>query len=87
MEEKKYAVLGAVITLIVNAIIVYFGRIYFPKNFMPETVSFFENYWVLTFGMCLVVGVTCLIILVFWFIGGNLIKEIKSALPNKNKIH
>ena len=34
-----------------NLVITYFGRIYYPINFMPETVSFTENFLVLFAGM------------------------------------
>jgi len=40
----------AVLLLILNIFIVYFGRIHYPLNFHPDTVSFWENYWVLGFG-------------------------------------
>jgi hypothetical protein len=67
--KRDYTALVAVVTLIVCAIIVYFGRIYFPENFNPETVSFFENYWVLTLGLC---------ILGLWWVGSELVKDVKS---------
>ena len=76
--KRNYPVLIAVFILIINAIIVYFGRIYFPKNFHPETVSFFENYWVLTLGLCFVVTLIALSILSLLWVFSSLIKEIKS---------
>ncbi len=76
--KQRYTILIAVIILIINAIIVYFGRIYFPKNFSPETVTFFENYWVLTLGLCFFVALTSVCIIFIWFIGIELIKDVKS---------
>ena len=76
--KRDYTALAAVVTLIVCAIIVYFGRIYFPENFQPETVSFFENYWVLTLGLCFIVGLISICILGLWCIGSELVKDVKS---------
>ena len=76
--KRDYTALAAVVTLIVCAIIVYFGRIYFPENFHPETVSFFENYWVLTLGLCFVVGLISICILGLWWVGSELVKDVKS---------
>lgn len=76
--KRDYAVLSAVVTLIACAIIVYFGRIYFPENFHPETVSFFENYWVLTLGLCFVVGLISICIFGLWWVGSELVKDVKS---------
>lgn len=42
----------AISILLVNIIIVYFGRMYFPINFSPNQVSFYENYSVLTLVEC-----------------------------------
>lgn len=53
MKQKKYIALIILSTLILNLIIVYYGRIYFPDNFHPSEVTFFENYWVLTLGIIL----------------------------------
>ena len=78
--KRDYTALATVVTLIICAIIVYFGRIYFPENFHPETVSFFENYWVLTLGLCFVVGVILISILGLWWIGSELVKDVKSLL-------
>jgi len=47
---EKIAAFLAIIVLIINAIIVWYGRIHFPINFHPKTVSFFENYMVLCMG-------------------------------------
>jgi len=76
--KRDYTALAAVATLIITAIITYFGRIYFPDNFHPETVSFFENYWVLTLGLCLVVGLISICILGIWWVVSELVKDIKS---------
>jgi hypothetical protein len=76
-QKRDYTVLSAVVTLILCAIIVYFGRICFPENFHTETVSFFENYWVLTLGLCFVVGLISICILVLWWIGCELVKDVK----------
>ncbi len=78
--KRDYTVLAAVSTLIICAIVTYFGRIYFPDNFHPETVSFFENYWVLILGLCFVVGLISICLLGLWWVVSELIKEIKSLL-------
>lgn len=84
--KKNYPILTAFIILITSAIIVYFGRIYFPENFHPETVSFFENYYVLTLGLCFVMGMVSLCIFGLCWIYGELVKEIKQIKSIK-KIH
>lgn len=76
--KRDYTLLIAVITLMVCAII----RIYFPENFQPETVSFFENYWVLTLGLCFVIGLISICVLGLWWIGNKLVKDIKSLFIN-----
>jgi cell division protein FtsX len=78
--KRDYTVLAAVSTLIICAIVTYFGRIYFPDNFHPETVSFFENYWVLTLGLYFVVGLISICLLGLWWVVSELIKDIKSLL-------
>ena len=79
--KKGYTALTWVATLIICAIVTYFGRIYFPDNFHPETVSFFENYLVLTLGLCFVIGLISICLLGLWWVVGELIKDIKSLLP------
>jgi hypothetical protein len=55
----KYPVLTALIALIVTAALTYFGRIYYPKNFSPETVSFVDNWISLTMAIVFfAIGVT-----------------------------
>lgn len=76
-EEQNYSVLIAVGILIINAIIVFFGRIYFPDNFQPATTSFFENYQVLTFGVCFVISMLLFFGMSAWYFGKELIHEIK----------
>ena len=70
----------ATIVLIICAIITYFGRIYYPNNFYPETVSFFENYWVLVLGLCFIIGLISVCILILLYFGNKLLKDIKSLL-------
>ncbi len=76
--KRDYTALAAVVTLIICAIIVYFGRIYFPENFHPETASFFENYLVLTLGLCFVVGLISIVIFGLWWVCSELVKDVKS---------
>ena len=76
--KRSYECLIAVTFIIINVIIVYFGRIYFPINFQPKTVPFFENLWVLILGECFIIIIGCLVILGFVFIITNLYKDIKS---------
>jgi len=78
--KRDYTALTAVATLIICAIVTYFGRIYFPNNFHPETVSFFENYCVLTLGLCFVVALISICLLGLWWIGSELVEDIKSLL-------
>ena len=76
---KKYTILTSIISsLIICVIVVYFGRIYFPKNFQPETISFFENYWVLVLGVCFIVMLVSICILALLWSSKELVKNIKS---------
>ena len=72
--------------MLLNVIITYFGRIYFPINFKPETVSFFENWWVywwvLTAGQAVVAALTFLMFFGVVFIFNGL-KEILQSLFSK----
>lgn len=63
--KKRYnkLLLSIVTILLLCAIIVYLCRLYFPENF--NTVSFFENYLVFTFKLCLVVFIISIFILYF----------------------
>lgn len=84
----KYSTIISLAILIVNAIIVYFGRIFFPRNFQPETISFFENYWVLTLGMCFVIGIFTICVLALLWLYSSLIEELKTLFkrwPTKNQ--
>lgn len=51
---KKYPFLIAISIILINCIIVYFGRIYYPENFVNTVstshVSFLENLLVITMG-------------------------------------
>ena len=85
-EEKNYSVLIAVGILIINTIIVFFGRIYFPDNFQPVTTSFFENYWVLTLGVCFVISMLLFFGMAAWYFGKELIDETKSLINYFKKI-
>jgi len=87
-EEKNYSALIALALLIINAIIVFFGRIYFPQNFDPANTSFFENYYILTLGMCFIVAMLMFFGMAFWYFGKELIDETKSLInyiKNKRK--
>jgi hypothetical protein len=78
--KRDYTVLTAVVIVLITAVIVYFGRIYFPNNFHPDTVSFFENWIVLNIGLCFVVGIFSICFFGMWWIGRELIRDIKSLL-------
>ena len=82
--KNSYPTIITTLVLIINAIVVYFGRIYFPVNFSPETVTFFENYWVLTLGLCFVVGLITICLFGLWKMGSELIKDIKSIRKYMN---
>jgi uncharacterized membrane protein len=76
-----------IIALIINIIIVvivYFGRIYYPDKFMPETTSFFENYWVLLFGIGFIFLIGGIIITILYLLGKELYIDIEKT-SNKNK--
>lgn len=51
--------------LVANAAIVFFGRIYYPANFVPTEVTFFENYWVLCLGELFCAGMFSIAIAMF----------------------
>lgn len=80
MKTKNYLLITIVI-LILNIVLVHFGRIYYPLNFHPNEITFFENYWVLTLGMilCIIEAAAFLGILyfVFFMIIPEVINDIK----------
>lgn len=77
--KTKFIALITVGVLVLNAIFVYFGRIYFPKNFgIADKVTFFENYWVLTVGECFVIFMIVVFGWCAWYFGKLLIKDIKN---------
>jgi len=84
MKERGSA-LSVILLLIINVIIVYFGRIYYPINFQPTTVSFFENYWVLTIGELIVGGIICFCVFVILFIGSELWEDIEWIIDKFKK--
>lgn len=77
---KKYPALITIGLLLLNALLVWIGRIYFPANFHPETVSFFENYWVITIGEItfLLIGVS--VVSLFIFLWNKIKDEIRNLL-------
>jgi hypothetical protein len=75
---KKYPLLIVFTILLINLIIVYFGRIYYPYNFSPDKVSFFENFLALTGGLLFVLLLVTCCIGVIYFVGRELIQEIKT---------
>jgi hypothetical protein len=77
MKGKRGITLAVVIILIINVIIVHFGRIYYPANFHLTTVSFFENYYALTFGECIVGLIIGFCVFVIYFIGSELWEDLK----------
>jgi len=86
-NKRKYVVLPSIIILIIMGIITYLGRIHFPENFQPETVSFFENYYVLVLGFCFVITIFSLCFGLLWYFGKEIIKEIKSLFKNNTLKH
>lgn len=78
--KRDYTALSSFITLIILAIVVYFGRIFFPQNFHPDTISFIENYIVLGTGFCLVTLAITIIIFGTIYFYNELLKDIKSLL-------
>jgi len=65
------------VLLILFGIIVYFGRIYFPENFHPELVSFFDNYWVLVLGTLFIVSILALFLGMLFYSISELIRVIR----------
>lgn len=65
------------VLLILFGIIVYFGRIYFPENFHPESVSFFDNYWVLVLGTLFIVSILALFLGMLFYSISELIRVIR----------
>lgn len=75
----------AITILLVNFVIIYFGRIYFPINFSPSEVSFFENYTSLLLTECFTIFVIFCFYSLFKFIYNdlkNLLIEVKNKLNN-----
>ncbi len=78
-DIEFYPVLSAVAIILINCVIVYFGRIYHPDNFRSTPdVTFFENLWVLTLGECFIGAIIAFIVWALWYFGKELIDEIKS---------
>lgn len=78
--EKYFTVLTAFVYLIICAIVTGFGRLYFPENFSPETISFFENYWVLTLGSVFVLLILGIITFGIYLLCIEIYRYIKSLL-------
>lgn len=77
---KKYPALIAIGLLLLNVFLVWIGRIYFPVNFHPETVSFFENYWVITIGELLLLLIGVSVVSLFIFLWNEIKDEIRNLL-------
>jgi hypothetical protein len=67
--KGKWLIIFLVVIFLLNLAVVYFGRIHYPENFQPETVTFLENYLVINmmvagilFATALFLGITALII-------------------------
>ena len=86
IHNRDYSALVTAVTLVLCTIIVYFGRIYFPENFQPETVSFFDNLWVLVVGLCFVISMFSLCGLGIWWIGRELLRDIKSLISKNREL-
>ena len=76
--KKLYPATTAIIMLLINVFVVWIGRIFFPVNFHPKTISFFENYWVLTAGECFVMLLIFLCVMSIRLIYLETKKELKS---------
>lgn len=81
--KKFYPATTAIIILIINVFVVWIGRIYFPVNFLSETTSFFENYWILTAGECFVMLLILFCIVSIRLIYLEVKKEQQSIFHNK----
>lgn len=82
MKQKNYIAFIIVSILILNLIIVYYGRIYFQDNFHPNEVTFFENYLVLTLGIILGISefvfFLCILYLLFFKLIPDVIADFKN---------
>jgi len=81
-DIEFYPTLIAVAVILINCIIVYFGRIYHPDNFVTDglgkPVTFFENLWVLTLGEAFIGGIILFFVWFFWYFTREIIRETKS---------
>lgn len=82
MKQKKYIALISLSILILNLIIVYYGRIYFKDNFHPNEVTFFENYWVLTLGIILVISEIVFFLGILYLLFFKLIPDVIADFKN-----
>ena len=55
-KKERIISITVIVYLTIALVAVFFGRIYFPENFMPNDVSFFENYLVLVLGGLLTIS-------------------------------
>lgn len=81
MKKEGYPALVAIGVILINCIIVYFGRIHYPKNFVTDglgkPVAFFENLWVLTLGECFVGCLIALVVIGIWYIVSEIVEEVR----------
>ena len=82
MKQKTYIALISLSILILNLIIVYYGRIYFPNNFHPNEVTFFENYWVLTLVIILVISEIVFFLGILYLFFFKLIPDVIADFKN-----
>ncbi len=75
MKKRTLYWIIALFILVADAFFVYFGRIYYPENFSPQTVSFFENYMCVLMGLCLIAAFAAIFIGIILFL-------IILAVPN-----
>jgi len=60
---KKFIAPIVAIILLILAVATYYGRIYYPQNFHPETISFFENYIVMLMGISFFAMIVAILLL------------------------
>ena len=71
----KSPIVVAALFIIINCVVVYFGRIYYPDNFHPNEVKFFDNLWVICLGEIIIITFFTIAICIIWYFA----KEIKKT--------
>ena len=79
MKEKRAPIISAVVLLLLfNAILTWYGRIYYPENFKPDEVTFYENFLVIAGSEVVVFLAVLAIVFGGWFLITEVTKDIKS---------